>query len=110
MAYGTPLAALADVVVIPFNDPERALAILDEHRHEMACVLLDPMPHRVGLKPADPEYVAALRDWTREAGALLVLDEVITFRSEYGGAQTRYDLQPDLTALGKCVGGAFRWV
>ena len=107
VAYGTPAAALADVVVIPFNDPERALAILDEHRDEMACVLLDLMPHRVGLKPADPEYVAALRDWTREEGALLVLDEVITFRSEYGGAQTRYDLQPDLTALGKCVGGGF---
>ena len=107
VAYGTPAAALADVVVIPFNDPERALTILDEDRDELACVLLDLMPHRVGLKPADPEYVAALRDWTREAGALLVLDEVITFRSEYGGAQSWYDLQPDLTALGKCVGGGF---
>ena len=107
VAYGTPAAALADVVVIPFNDPDRALATLDEHKDAMACVLLDLMPHRVGLKPADQEYVAALRDWTRAEGALLVLDEVITFRSEYGGAQTRYDIQPDLTALGKCVGGGF---
>jgi len=108
VAYGTPDGVLADVVVIPFNEPERALEILDEHRDEMACVLLDLMPHRVGLRRANPEYVAALRRWTREAGALFVLDEVITFRSDYGGKQARYDdLQPDLTALGKLVGGGF---
>jgi glutamate-1-semialdehyde 2,1-aminomutase len=107
VAHGTPPSALADVVVLPYNDPERALALLDEHRGELACVLLDLMPHRVGLRPADPEYVAALRQWTRRDGALLVLDEVITFRSEYGGAQTWYDLTPDLTALGKLIGGGF---
>lgn len=107
VAHGTPPAVLADVVVIPFNDPERALAILDEHRGEIACLLLDLMPHRVGLKPADPEFVAALREWTAADGALLVLDEVITFRSSYGGAQASYELRPDLTALGKMIGGGF---
>ena len=107
VAYGTPPAALADVVVIPFNDPERALAILDKHEGELACVLLDLMPHRVGLKPADPEYLAALREWTEADGALLVLDEVITFRSELGGAQTWYGVTPDLTTLGKLIGGGF---
>ena len=107
VAYGTPPAALADVVVIPFNDPERALAILEEHRGELACVLLDLMPHRVGLIPADTEFVTALREWTEADGALLVLDEVITFRCEFGGAQTWYDVTPDLTALGKLIGGGF---
>lgn len=107
VAFGTPASALADVVVIPFNDIERALAILSEHAGELACVLLDLMPHRVGLKPVDAEFVAALREWTRADGALLVLDEVITFRSAYGGAQTWYDLAPDLTALGKAIGGGF---
>ncbi len=107
VAHGTPPGALADVVVIPFNDPERALAILDRHRGELACVLLDLMPHRVGLNPADPEFVAALREWTEADGALLVLDEVITFRSELGGAQTWYDVTPDLTAMGKIIGGGF---
>ncbi len=107
VAYGTPANALADVVVLPFNDPEHAVAILDEHKGEIACVLLDVMPHRVGLKPADPEFVAAIREWTEDDGALLVLDEVITFRSEYGGAQTWYDIEPDLTALGKIIGGGF---
>ena len=105
VAYGTPSAALADVVVIPFNDPQRALAILEQHRGELACVLLDVMPHRVGLMPADTEFVGALREWTEADGALLVLDEVITFRCEFGGAQTWYDVTPDLTALGKLIGG-----
>ena len=107
VAYGTPASALADVVVIPFNDVERALAILDRNAGELACVLLDLMPHRVGLKPVDADFVAALRKWTQDNGSLLVLDEVITFRCAYGGAQTWYDLRPDLTALGKAIGGGF---
>jgi glutamate-1-semialdehyde 2,1-aminomutase len=107
VAHGTPASTLADVVIIPFNDPERAVAILNEHKGELACVLLDLMPHRVGLRPADPEFVTVLRDWTHEAGALLVLDEVITFRSEFGGAQSWYDITPDLTAMGKFIGGGF---
>lgn len=107
VAHGTPPAALADVIVIPFNDADRALAILEKHKNDLACVLLDLMPHRVGLRPAEAEFVTALREWTEADGALLVLDEVITFRSEYGGAQTWYDLVPDLTALGKLIGGGF---
>lgn len=107
VAYGTPPAALAEVIVIPYNDVERALAILDRHKGELACVLLDLMPHRVGLRPADGDFVTALRDWTRADGALLVLDEVITFRCHYGGAENWYDLTPDLTALGKILGGGF---
>ena len=107
VAYGTPAAALADVIVIPFNDPDRALAILEKHKGQLACVLLDLMPHRVGLRPADAGFVMMLREWTARDGALLVLDEVITFRSELGGAQTWYDLLPDLTAMGKLIGGGF---
>ncbi len=107
VTYGTPPGALADVVVIPFNDPERAKAILDQHRGQLACVLLDLMPHRVGLKPADPEFVTTLREWAELDGSLLVLDEVITLRSEVGGAQTWYDVTPDITAMGKIIGGGF---
>ena len=107
VAHGTPQAALNDVIVIPFNDPERAQELLDEHKHELACVLIDPMPHRVGLKPADAAFVKALREWTTANDVLLVFDEVITFRSEYGGAQSWYDVQPDLTSLGKAIGGGF---
>ncbi len=107
LTHGTPQSALGDVVILPFNDVERSIAILDEHADDLACVLLDLMPHRVGLNPADSEFAHALRDWTRRNGALLVLDEVITFRSEYGGLAERYGLEADLTALGKVIGGGF---
>ena len=107
VAHGTPASALNDVVVIPFNEPERAIEILNQHRDELACVLLDLMPHRVGLVPASQQFVRAIYDWTGANDALLVCDEVITFRSNYGGAQEWYDVQPDLTALGKMIGGGF---
>ena len=107
VAFGTPPGVLADVVVIPFNDPERAFAILNRHRGELAGILLDPLPHRVGLIPASEEFVSALREWTLDDGSLLLFDEVITFRSEYGGAQEWYSAVPDLTAMGKMIGGGF---
>ncbi|MBC22583.1 MAG: aspartate aminotransferase family protein [Phycisphaerae bacterium] len=107
LAHGTPDSALDDVVIIPFNDVDRALAILDEHADDIASVLLDLMPHRVGLNPVEPEFLDAIRDWTRKNGSLLVLDEVITFRSTHGGLQMRYDVDPDLTAMGKIIGGGF---
>ncbi|MCP4186532.1 MAG: aspartate aminotransferase family protein [Gammaproteobacteria bacterium] len=107
VTHGTPAAALNDVVIIPFNDVDRAMAILDQHADQLACVLIDLLPHRVGLIKASTEFYQALRRWTRENGALLVCDEVITFRSNYGGAQQWFEEQPDLTAMGKMIGGGF---
>ncbi len=107
LVHGTPKSVLNDVIVFPFDDIERTIAILDEHADSLACVLLDLMPHRVGLSPASPEFVAAIREWTMRNGVLLVLDEVITLRAEYGGLQMHYGVTPDLTALGKIIGGGF---
>jgi glutamate-1-semialdehyde 2,1-aminomutase len=107
VAAGTPASVLEDVVVIPFNDTAHAIAILNEHRGELAGLVLDLMPHRVGLNPAAPEFVTALREWTAVDGALLIIDEVITFRAEYGGAQEWYGVRPDLTAMAKVIGGGF---
>ena len=107
VAKGTPPKALEDVVVIPFNDPERAIKILDQHKDEIACVLVDLLPHRVGLIPASNAFINALHKWTCEHSSLLVFDEVITFRTNYSGAQQNYDVSPDLTALGKVIGGGF---
>ena len=107
LVHGSPQSAMDDVVVIPFDDVERSIALLDEHRDDLACVLLDLMPHRVGLKPASKAFVTAMREWTAKNGALLVLDEVITFRTEYGGAQEGYGVEGDLTAMGKMIGGGF---
>lgn len=92
-------------IVVPFNDPETASAILRRHAGELAAVVVDPMPNRAGLVAATPGYLAALRRVTEDAGALLVFDEVITFRLGYGGAQQDVAVRPDLTTLGKVIGG-----
>ena len=106
-AKGTPDNVLADVVTIPFNDTEAAVSLIREHGSELACVLIDPMPNRAGLAPADKAYLNALREITREVDALLVFDEVITFRLGYSGAQGLWGIDPDLTTLGKIMGGGF---
>jgi glutamate-1-semialdehyde 2,1-aminomutase len=106
-AKGTPEKVLSDVITIPFNDAGAAVSLIREHGAELACVLVDPMPNRAGLAPADQNYLEALREVTREVGALLVFDEVITFRVGYRGAQGVWCIEPDLTTLGKIIGGGF---
>ena len=107
VAKGTPQSALDDVVVIPFNDAERAIAILDAHKADIAGILIDLLPHRIGVIPALPAFVEALRNWATANGALMIIDEVITFRTNFGGAQASYDIKSDLTAMGKMIGGGF---
>ena len=104
---GTPQGVLDDVVIFPFNDIERTLNILDQHADEIACVLIDPVPHRVGLFPATNEFIEAVYHWTRKNNALMVFDEVVTYRVNYGGKQESFTVRPDLTAMGKMIGGGF---
>ena len=108
VAMGTPSGALNDVVVFPFNDIEKTIVLLNQHADQLAAVILDPLPHRVGLIPATSEYIQALQDWAAGNNSLFILDEVITFRMQYGGAQQWYEgFHPDLTAMGKIIGGGF---
>ncbi len=107
VSYGTPQSVLNDVVIFPFNDTERTISILNKHAKKIACILIDPVPHRVGMVTATNDYIKALYKWTKENGALLAFDEVITFRVNYGGTQEFYSVKPDLTALGKIIGGGF---
>jgi glutamate-1-semialdehyde 2,1-aminomutase len=107
LAYGTPSGVLHDVVIFPFNDLERTLSILDQEADQIACVLIDPVPHRVGLVSATQEFIEGIYQWTRKNGALLAFDEVVTFRVNVGGAQESYSVRPDLTSLGKIIGGGF---
>lgn len=104
---GTPAGVTDNVIVFPFNDIEKTIAILNQHASHIACVVIDPIPHRVGLVQATPEFIEAVYQWTRKNNALLVFDEVVTFRVNYGGAQQNYLFKPDLTALGKIIGGGF---
>lgn len=107
LVYGTPKGVIDDIIIFPFNDVEKTLAILDKYADKIACVLIDPIPHRVGLVEAEEQFIEGVYQWTRKNGALLVFDEVVTFRVDYGGAQEKYSVKPDLTALGKIIGGGF---
>ena len=107
LANGTPKSVANDMVILPFNKADLAIAILDECKEDVACILIDPVPHRVGMRAVDGAFVEALAHWAKANGALLMFDEVITFRTDYGGAQQRYAVKPDLTSMGKMIGGGF---
>jgi len=107
VVQGTPQKVLDDVVIFPFNDIERTISLLDQNADQIACVLIDPVPHRIGLFPASNEFIEAVYKWTRKNNALLVFDEVVSYRVTYAGAQCNYSVKPDLTALGKIIGGGF---
>jgi glutamate-1-semialdehyde 2,1-aminomutase len=96
-----------DVVIAPFNHAEAAARIIDRHRSDLAAVIVEPVMGSAGMIPADAEYLQLLRSATQSCGALLIFDEVITFRLAYGGAQELYRINPDLTTLGKIIGGGF---
>ncbi|MDH3321809.1 MAG: aminotransferase class III-fold pyridoxal phosphate-dependent enzyme, partial [Flavobacteriaceae bacterium] len=107
VVQGTPKGVLEDVLIYPFNDIESTLHILDQNADQIACVLVDPVPHRVGLFPANEAFIKALYNWTRKNNAILAFDEVVTYRVNYSGAQQNYAVKPDLTAMGKIIGGGF---
>jgi glutamate-1-semialdehyde 2,1-aminomutase len=101
---GVPEAAAAATIVVPWNDPQ---ALVDATgRHELAAILAEPVPANMGVVPPAPGFLELLRRQADERGALLIFDEVITgFRVARGGAQDRYGVVPDLTIMGKIVGG-----
>jgi glutamate-1-semialdehyde 2,1-aminomutase len=104
-APGVPAAAQRDVLTLPPGDEGALLAALAEHGGRVACVLLDLMPSRAGLRPVEPAFATLVREQTTRHGIALVLDEIITFRLAHGGMQELYDIEADLVVLGKSVGG-----
>lgn len=107
LARGTPAAVAENMVVLPFNDIERSIAVLNRHAGEIACVIVDPVPHRIGMIPASRAALQAIRDWSSANGVLLMFDEVITFRNGFGGMQSALGIRSDLTSMGKMIGGGF---
>jgi glutamate-1-semialdehyde 2,1-aminomutase len=101
----TPQATLDDVVVLPFNDVENSRRLIDKHAHDLAAVLIDPIPARMGWIRATPEYLQMLREICTAKRIVLIFDEVFCFRVGYSGAQGLFGVTPDLTALGKIIGG-----
>lgn len=103
---GVPAALAALTLVAEFNDVEGLRRLLRSRGHEVAAVIVEPVAGNMGLVPPAPGFLEALREETARCGALLVFDEVITgFRVAWEGAQSRYGVAPDLTCLGKVIGG-----
>ena len=101
---GIPEGVLENLVILPFNDAEASVALIKKHRDDLAAVILEPvqrdMPPKVG-------FLKAVREATERYGILLIFDEVISFRLSPGGAQRLYGLKPDITTMGKIIGGGF---
>jgi len=103
---GVTPGATADTLVAPFNDLAAAEALFEAHRDQIAAVIVEPVAGNMGLVLPAPGYLEGLRQLTAAHGALLIFDEVMTgFRVAWGGAQLRYGVAPDLTCLGKVIGG-----
>jgi len=103
---GVPKSTTANTLTAPYNDLEAVKALFDENPGEISGVILEPVVGNSGFIVPDAGFLAGLREITREQGALLVFDEVMTgFRIAYGGAQAKFGITPDLTTLGKVIGG-----
>ncbi len=100
-----PESALADTVVCPYNEAELATRLIEEHADDLAVVIVEPVLGSMGMIPATREFLQALRDATTRRGVVLVFDEVITLRLGNGGLQEVHGITPDLTAMGKIIGG-----
>ncbi|BAB74964.1 glutamate-1-semialdehyde 2,1-aminomutase [Nostoc sp. PCC 7120 = FACHB-418] len=103
---GVPKSATSSTLTAPYNDLEAVKALFEENRDQIAGVILEPVVGNAGFITPDAGFLEGLRELTHEHGALLVFDEVMTgFRIAYGGAQEKFGVTPDLTTLGKVIGG-----
>jgi glutamate-1-semialdehyde 2,1-aminomutase len=103
---GVPTGVAADALVAIYNDPDSVARLLEANRGEVAAVLVEPVAGNMGVVPPADEFLPALRALCDRHGALLIFDEVISgFRVSRGGAQQVFDVRPDLTCLGKIIGG-----
>ena len=103
---GVPAQVVAQTMVLPYNDLDAFAALAHARGKEIACVIVEPVAANMGVVPPRPGYLEGLREITSRHGILLIFDEVITgFRVALGGAQERYRIAPDLTTLGKILGG-----
>ncbi|MFD1020595.1 glutamate-1-semialdehyde 2,1-aminomutase [Thalassobacillus hwangdonensis] len=103
---GVPASIAADVITVPFNDIEPFKEAMDKWGDEIAAVLVEPIVGNFGIVEPKPGFLQQVNEVTHDAGALVIYDEVITaFRFTYGSAQQLLDIEPDMTAMGKIIGG-----
>jgi glutamate-1-semialdehyde 2,1-aminomutase len=105
-SLGVPASFTQHTIVVPFNEEDPLRSVFEANRAQIAGVIVEPVPGNAGLYVPRPGYLEFLRRITSEHGALLIFDEVMTgFRLAYGGAQERFGITPDMTTLGKIIGG-----
>jgi len=103
---GVPKNLSEETLSLPFNNLEKVEETFKRYPEEIAAVIIEPIAGNMGLIPAEKEFLKGIRKLTKQYGALLILDEVMTgFRCHYDSAQGLYEVEPDLTTLGKVVGG-----
>ena len=103
---GVPADLARHTLTLPYNDIGAMERLLESHRGNLACVIVEPVAGNMGVVPPHQDFLSRLRDLTNHYRIVLIFDEVITgFRVAYGGAQSRYGVSPDLTCLGKIIGG-----
>lgn len=103
---GVPKALAELTITIPFNSLDALEQTFQVHRNQLAAALIEPVVGNIGVVPPNPDFLERLRRLTEEQGTVLIFDEVMTgFRVAYGGAQQLYGINPDLTTLGKVIGG-----
>ncbi|KAL2935778.1 Glutamate-1-semialdehyde 2 1-aminomutase chloroplastic [Bienertia sinuspersici] len=103
---GVPKSSTSDTLSSPYNDLETVKSLFEANKGEIAAIILEPVVGNSGFIPPNPGFLEALREITKENGTLLIFDEVMTgFRLAYGGAQEYFKVTPDLTTMGKVIGG-----
>jgi len=103
---GVPAALASLTLSLPFNKPKTFAEAIEKYGQDVACVIIEPIPGNMGVILPEPGFLECVRNLTKQHGIVLIFDEVITgFRLTYGGCQTLKGLQPDLTCLGKIIGG-----
>ena len=104
---GLPSEVMGNVHILPFNDVEAARRLIEAEARHLAAVVVEPLLGSAGMIPAEHAYLQMLREVTERLGILLIFDEVVSLRVAYGGAQEHFGVRPDLTCLGKMIGGGF---
>ena len=102
---GIPKHRVQETLVLPWNNADATERLLLQHKNDLAAVIVDPLANQMGFIPPIPGFLERLREVTRAHGIIVIFDEVISFRIDYGGAQRRYGGDPDLTVFGKIMGG-----
>ena len=100
-----PKSILEDVIVLPYNDIEKSKELIRKYKDDLSCIIMEPIISNFGYLPLDLEFIKFIREITEELGIVLIFDEIQSFRVSSGGAQESFGITPDMTTLGKIIGG-----